>query len=141
MGAIASAKEEIWSYATPPLAETITSVVISLNGAYVLMREDGYREAMVGAISLYDVKGDRQHSIYIGEAPEYGKATFTERLEREIAQIKKQYPSALYLGIADGAKNNWGFLEKHTSRQLLDFFHTTEYLADVAHAVLTPDEN
>ena len=93
-----------------------------------------YREAMVGAISLYDVKGNRQHSIYIGEAPEYGKATFTERLEREIAHVKKQYPSALYLGVADGAKSNWSFLEKHTSRQFLDFYHATEYLADVAQA-------
>ena len=37
-------------------------------------------------------------------------------------------------GIADGAKNNWTFLEKHTSRQLLDFFHVTEYLATVAYA-------
>jgi len=134
VGTIASAKEELWSYTTPLLDEAITSVVISLDGAYVLMREDGYREAMVGAISLYDAKGDRQHSIYIGEAPEYGKATFTERLEREIAQVKKQYPASLYLGIADGAKNNWPFLEKHTGRQLLDFFHATEYLADIAHA-------
>ena len=134
VGTIASAKEELWSYTTPLLDEAITSVVISMDGAYVLMREDGYREAMVGAISLYDVKGDRQHSIYIGEAPEYGKATFTERLEREIAHVKKHYPAALYLGIADGAKNNWPFLEKHTGRQLLDFFHASEYLADVAHA-------
>jgi hypothetical protein len=68
------------------------------------MREDGYREAMVGAISLYDAKGERQHSIYIGEVPEYGKATFSERLEREIRRVKKQSPEALYLGIADGAK-------------------------------------
>ena len=39
-----------------------------------------------------------------------------------------------YLGIADGAKNNWSFLEQHTSRQLLDFFHVTEYLANVSYA-------
>ncbi len=134
VGAIASAKEEVWEYVTPELDEVVSSVVISLDGAYLLMREDGYREAMVGAISLYDPKGERQHSIYIGEAPEYGKATFTERLEREIVRIKKQYPDALYLGIADGAKNNWSFLEQHTNRQLLDFFHATEYLADVAQA-------
>jgi hypothetical protein len=38
------------------------------------------------------------------------------------------------LGIADGAKANWSFLEQHTSRQLLDFFHVTEYLSDVAQA-------
>jgi hypothetical protein len=134
VGAIASAKEEIWEYAIPELNEAVASVAISLDGAYLLMREDGYREAMVGAISLYDVKGERLHSIYIGEAPEYGKTTFIERLEREIARHKKQYPDALYLGIADGAKNNWSFLEQHTDRQLLDFFHATEYLTDVAQA-------
>ena len=58
-------------------------------------------------------------------------STFFQRLEKEIATVKKHYPDALYLGIADGAKNNWSFLEQHTSRQLLDFFHVTEYLADV----------
>ena len=134
VGGIASAKEEVWEYTTPDLNETITSVAISLDGAFILMREEGYREAMVGAISLYDIKGERQHSIYIGEAPEYGKATFTERLEQEIAKIKKHYPTAKYIGVADGSKNNWSFLEKHTTEQCLDFFHATEYLADVAYS-------
>lgn len=134
IGSIAQAKEEVWEYETPVLNEAITTIVISLDGAYILIREDGYREAMVGNISLYDVTGKRQHTVYIGEAPEYGKGTFFQRLEKEIATIKKQYPDALYLGIADGAKNNWSFLEQHTSRQLLDFFHVTEYLASVSYA-------
>lgn len=134
VGSIAQAKEEIWEYSVPILNEAITTVVVSLDGAYVLMREDGYREAMVGNISLYDVTGERHHTVYIGEAPEYGKETFFQRLEKEIATVKKHYPDALYLGIADGAKNNWLFLEQHTSRQLLDFFHVTEYLANVSYA-------
>jgi hypothetical protein len=134
IGAIAQAKEEVWEYETPALNEAITTIVISLDGAYILIREDGYREAMVGNISLYDVTGKRQHTVYIGEAPEYRKGTFFQRLEKEIATIKKQYPDALYLGIADGAKNNGSFLEQHTSRQLLDFFHVTEYLANVSYA-------
>ena len=134
VGSIAQAKEEIWEYETPKLNEAISTVVVSLDGAYILMREDGYREAMVGNISLYDISGKRQHTIYLGEAPEYGKGTFLERLEKEISTVKKHYPEALYLGIADGAKNNWTFLEKHTSRQLLDFFHVTEYLATVSYA-------
>ena len=50
---------------------SVLRVVVSLDGAYILMREDGYREAMVGNISLYDVAGKRQHTVYIGEAPEY----------------------------------------------------------------------
>jgi len=134
VGSIAQAKEEIWDYATPTLNEAITTVVVSLDGAFILMREEGYREAMVGNISLYDVAGKRQHTVYLGEAPEYGKGTFLHRLEKEISRIKKQYPDALYLGIADGAKNNWTFLEKHTRRQLLDYFHVTEYLATVSYA-------
>ena len=134
VGSIAQAKEEVWDYATPKLNKAISTVVVSLDGAFILMREDGYREAMVGNISLYDVTGKRQHTIYLGEAPEYGKGTFLHRLEKEIGTIKKQYPDVLYLGIADGAKNNWTFLEKHTSRQLLDYFHVTEYLATVSYA-------
>ena len=29
----------------------------------------------------------------------------------------------------DGAKDNWSDRERHMNRQLLDFFHVTEYLA------------
>lgn len=134
VGSIAQAKEEVWEYDTPPLKEAISTLVISLDGAYVLMREEGYREAMVGNISLYDITGKRQHTVYLGEAPEHGKGTFLQRLETEITKIKKQYPDALSIGIADGADSNWGFLGKHTSQQLLDFYHVTEYLADISHA-------
>jgi len=134
VGSIAQAKEEVWEYDLPKVEEAIGSIVISLDGAYVLMREEGYRETMVGNISLYDVSGKRQHSIYLGEAPEYGKGRFLQRMETEINKIKKQYPDVCYVGIADGASTNWSFLEKHTSCQLLDFFHVTEYLGDVSHA-------
>ena len=48
----------------------------------MLMRLDGYREAMVGNISFNDVEGKRQHTIYIGEAPEHGKATFFKHIRR-----------------------------------------------------------
>src|SRR5919109_4094598 len=41
-------------------------------------------------------------------------------------------PEAIYVGIADGAQSNWDFLEPHTPVQILDFYHTTGYLAEVA---------
>ena len=65
VGGIAQAKEELWEYAIPALDEAITTLVVSLDGAYVLMRDEGYREAMVSNISLYDVTGKRQHTVYI----------------------------------------------------------------------------
>jgi hypothetical protein len=55
-----------------------------------------------------------------------------ERMEREIAHVKHLYPQAVYVGIADGAQSNWEFLEPHTSIQILDFYHATGYLAEVA---------
>ena len=119
---------------SPELNEPISTVVFSLDGAYILMANEGYREAMVGNLSLYDCNGDRQHTLYLGEAPEYGKTSFKERYEHEIGCLKAHYPDALYLGIADGAKDNWTFLEQHTDRQLLDFYHVTEYLAKASHA-------
>jgi len=135
IGGIACAQEEQWEYALPTLEEPITTIVFSLDGAYLLMANEGYREAMVGNISLYDSEGKRHHTIYFGAAPESGKATFKQRYEVEIQRIKAQYPEALYLGIADGAKDNWTFLAPHVDKQLLDFYHVTEYLATASHAV------
>jgi hypothetical protein len=135
VGSIAQSKEEVWEYHVPKLDEPITTVAIGLDGAHVCVVKEGYREAMVGTISLYDIAGERQHTIYIGASPEYGKAKFTERLEHEINHIKLMYPSALYIGIADGAKSNWSFLEQHTSNQVLDFYHATEYLTDASCAI------
>ena len=43
VGGIAQAKEELWEYDIPPLDEAITTLVVSLDGAYVLMRDEGYR--------------------------------------------------------------------------------------------------
>ncbi len=134
VGAIASAKEESWSYETPVIDQAITHVVCSLDGAMLQTVDDGWRESMVGSISLYDYEGERQHTIYFGSKPEYGKAAFFKRYEQELKHVKALYPNVLYLGIADGAPDNWSFLDKHTSTQMLDFFHATEYLSKVAYA-------
>ena len=86
---IAQATEETWEYHTPEITEPVSTVGISLDGAYVLMHNDGYREAMVGSISLFDKNGDRQHSTYIGAAPEYGKEKFQGNCSPHKIKIKK----------------------------------------------------
>jgi hypothetical protein len=127
-------KEDVWEYVLPELASPIAMISFSMDGAMLPTCDDGWRESMVGTISLFDEKGERQHTIYVGEPPEYGKSNFMNRFEKEIKQIKINYPRALSIGIADGAKNNWPFLEKHTDKQLLDFYHVTEYLTKCAYA-------
>jgi len=73
VGSIAQSKEEQWEYDNPKLEKAIKSIVLSL---YMLMRHYRYRKAIVGNISLYDLEGERQHTIYLGEVPERGKSTF-----------------------------------------------------------------
>ncbi len=132
VAAVALAQEETWEYALPALEEPTATITIGMDGTCLLMCEDGWRETMVGTIGLYDRNGERQHTIYLAATPEYGKATFLDRLEREIARIKVAYPRARYVGLADGAKGNWEFLSRHTEVQVIDFWHAAEYLGDAA---------
>ena len=132
IGGIAMLKEETWQYEIPKQDKPVTTISLSLDGANIHIRKDGYREAMAGAISLYDRQGERLHSIYIAAEPEYGKNCFQKKMEHEINRIKELYPKAEYVGVADGAKDNWSFLEKHTTKQILDFYHAAEYLGDAA---------
>ena len=95
---------------------------------------------MVGSVSFYDKEGERLHTIYTAAAPEYGKEIFFNRLHLEIDRAKKLYPNATCLGIADGAPNNWSFLESHTDMQVLDFWHASEYLSKASHALFKTGE-
>lgn len=139
VGSIVQAREESENYELPEINSQIASVGLGLDGTCMLMCEEGWREAMVGTISLYDGEGERQHTIYLGATPEYGKKRFLERLEREIKLTKDRYPHASYVGIADGAESNWKFLKKHTETQILDFYHASGYLGILAE-VLHPKQ-
>ncbi len=140
VAAVAMVKEEQWSYQVPQLPESdVTTIGIGIDGTCLLMCQDGWREAMVGTISLYDQAGERLHTTYIGATPEYGKNTFFKRMSAEIAKVSTTFPTALKVGVADGAKTNWHFLTQHTSRQILDFYHAAEYLTNVADAQFARD--
>jgi len=134
VGAMAGAVEETMDYEIPPQKEKVATIAFSLDGTCMYMKGDGYREAMAGTLSLYNAAGDRLHTIYQGAAPEYGKEAFLTKLELEIQKIKARFPGATYVGIADGAKCNWTFLDKHATVKILDFYHATEYLADASEA-------
>ena len=136
---VAMVKEEQWSYPVPELPARVTTIGIGIDGTCLLMCHEGWREAMVGTISLYDQTGERLHTTYIGATPEYGKKAFFKRMEAEIAKVSAAFPTALKVGIADGAKTNWPFLTQHTERQILDFYHAAEYLTQVADAQFARD--
>jgi hypothetical protein len=140
VGEIAREKEFEWTYSLPEFEEVITHVSIGLDGTTTPILKEGYRETMCGTLTFYNATGDRMHTIYTACAPEYGKETFYKVLDMEINNVKAQFPKLTYIGLADGAKTNWTYLEKYTDVQVLDFFHATEYLAK-ASVVMYDDES
>ena len=132
VGEVASSKS--WKYSTGIASPDVSGIAVSLDGTCMLLREDGWRQAMVGSISLLNNEGTRIHTTYLAQAPEYGKETFYRELAKEIECTKKIYPDKKCIGVADGAQDNWKFLEPFVDVQVLDFFHATEYLTKVSKA-------
>jgi hypothetical protein len=140
VGTIAQCHETEWEYEMPEFDRPVHAITLGLDGTCMLMREDGWREAMCGTIAFYDRAGERLHTIYYGTAPEYGKERFKEQFAREILRVKERFKEVLYIGLADGARDNWTFLEHYASRLLLDFFHAREYIGKAASALFGRDE-
>lgn len=136
VGSIASVKEDDWNYAIPSFDKEVKTVTLGIDGTCMLISEDGHRQAMVGTVGLYDGDGERLHTIYAAAKPEYGKQSFLGRMESEIKRVKELCPGAEYVGLADGARDNWPFLEKHTSAQIIDFYHASEYVGNVGNAAI-----
>ena len=140
VGSLVEKKSVKWNYCPPVDAKHVNSIGISLDGTCMYLSNDGWRLAMVGTIALYDRDGERLHTQYVAAPPEYGKTSFHDAFAHDIEKTTKLYPGAIRAGIADGATDNWSFLEKHTSSQILDFFHASEYLNGAAKVVFRKKE-
>jgi hypothetical protein len=110
----------------------VHSAVLGLDGTCALFCEEGFKQCIVGTIALYDGAGERLETIYLGQAPEMGKAEFLARLDAEWQRVNQRYPKALRVGLSDGARDYEPWLAARTSFQVLDFYHASGYLAGAA---------
>jgi hypothetical protein len=141
VGTVAQCHEIDWEYDLPEFDRPVASVGIGLDGTCMLMHNDGWREAMSGSLAFYDHQGERLHTIYCAATPEYGKEKFKDKFSREIERVQENLPEALYVGVADGAKDNWVFLKPYTQRRILDFYHAREYISKAGTAIFGRDKN
>jgi hypothetical protein len=95
-------------------------------------RKTEWRQATVGTVAFYNKKGDRLKTFYVAQGPpenaKEGKTEFWDCFENEVARIRKLYPNALPIGITDGAVDLMARAEKHTTHQILDYFHAVSYV-------------
>ena len=125
----------------PPEA---VSASVSLDGVMVALRagEDGrdeacWREAACGTVSFHDAEGERLRTLYFARMPESGKPTLKVQLASEVAHIRQARPDIAVVAVADGAPDNWTFLESLSPQaQAVDFWHACEHLRTASdHAV------
>jgi len=129
-------KNRYWDYAkSEPDPAMVAYISIGIDGTSMLFCEGGYRQAMVGTIAFFDALGERLHTTYVAASPEYGKGTFFTRMDEEIKRVKDIYVGVRYIGITDGAADFRPWLKKHTTTQILDFWHVTEYINEAAAAI------
>ena len=126
------------------IPQEAVTVSVSLDGVMVALRagEDGraeacWREAACGTVSFHDAEGERLKTIYLGRMPESGKLALKAQLASEVAHIRRLRPEIGIVAVADGAADNWTFLEGlEPETEVIDFWHACEHLRVAAdHAV------
>lgn len=95
----------------------------------------GYREVGCGTVTFYDEDGHLLRGVRIGRMPEPGKATLKTMLVGELGKALAERPDLRLVALADGAKDNWTFLEDKVAKSvsksvcILDFYHAAEHLS------------
>ena len=119
-----------------------------------IRNEKTYKEGAVATVTVYDRRGRRLGTMYLGQMPEAYQTTLSEELTRLVAELLEEWdgpwPRLAYVTDAgyhpteyfDNALSQMkhprhpGWLMEWT--RIVDFYHATEYLAKLA-AVLFDD--
>lgn len=96
----------------------------------------GHEEVGCGTLTFYDKEGELLSTIRQGRMPEPNKATLKAILTAELMSVLAQRPDLNVVRLADGAKDNWTFLDALPVEgpSVVDFWHAAEHLADALDA-------
>jgi hypothetical protein len=115
--------------------------------------EKTYKEGAVATIAIYDRRGRRLGTVYLGQMPEAYQTTLSEQLTRLLTEVLREWqgcwPRLAY--VTDAGYHPTEYFEKvlkslddprHPGRPLtwtwvVDFYHACEYLATLAHALFS----
>lgn len=106
-----------------------------------------YREAGCGTVTLYDAEGPRLSTVRYGRMPAYKKATLCRQLEAECQSILARRPDLKVVKLADGAEENWRFLDhlalglsapdlvRVAQVSIVDFYHAAAHLQQACDVI------
>ena len=136
--------------------DDVTAVGISLDGVMVPVKDGerrakreqaeadgkrtrgpaGHEEVGCGTLTFYGRDGELRSTIRQARMPEANKATLKAILTAELMAVLAQRPELTVVRLADGAKDNWTFLDALPVEGplVVDFWHAAEHLADALDA-------
>jgi len=117
----------------------------------VPMRGQGYQEASAATVSVYDRRGRRRGTVYLGQMPQKHQATLTEDLTALVQAVLTQWsgplPRLVYVTDKGQAQDNYyrRVLRRMKHPQnpkkrlawewVLDFFHVCSYVSKLRDAL------
>jgi hypothetical protein len=118
------------------IPEQAVTVSVSLDGVMVPTRDQvlpgdtKWGEASCGTVTFSDEEGETLSTQYYARMPEHKKRSLKNQLASTLKIIEQQRPGLALVKVADGAKDNWTFLEGELSKGdcVLDFYHAAEHL-------------
>ena len=105
------AKEEDWSYALPKFEEPPVTVAISLDGTCLQIREDGWRETMVGTLASTTGRGSDSTRSTSGRRPSTARRSSSAGWRRRSSVPRRSARRPITWGSPTGPRGtgtSWG---------------------------------
>jgi hypothetical protein len=112
-----------------------------------------YREGAAATVSVYDRRGQRLGTVYLGRMPEPGQGTLSGRLTALIEAVLRRWtgPPPRLAYITDGGNHQAGYYRRvlqrmsdphHPGRRLrwhwvIDYYHACEYITKLSEALFS----
>ncbi len=118
-------------------AVSLDGVMLSTRYAKVLWNDSRWAEACCGTVSYFDADGALLETQYLARMPERHKKTLKEQLSMHFDVIREKRPDLAIIKIADGARDNWTFLDGKLpgGECVLDFYHASQHLNEVMQLI------
>ena len=122
-------------------AISLDGVLIPTRYTRVIASDSRWAEACCGTVSFFDGEGDLISTRYLARMPEHKKKTLKTQLALQIEHICTTRPDLLLVKVADGARDNWTFLDGQIEQgeSVLDFYHAAEHLFNALKLVHPKD--
>jgi hypothetical protein len=124
------------------------------DGIHVPIRKQGYHEGATATLSVFDRRGKRLGTVYLGQMPEAGQAILSEQLTALVTKVLTQWhaqgrpmprlayitdggnhPKAYYQQVLRRMEDPWRAGQKLAWQWVLDFWHACGYVSDLAEAL------